>query len=355
MSDTLAEVRFAIQSIHDSRFTIYETTTMAKAREIIGLECEGGARDGIRRTLLTRLEEVFDFREQALDFSDIKGVHDMRVATRRLRSAARDFAPHMRRGRLDNVIDDLRELAEVLGSVRDLDVAISALQKLAADAPPELADGVLGIAEEREQQREEARRALVESLSAEAIDDFRQEFTTAVDRATRPRRPRKADSLFVIEPSFRTVSQIVALRLWQELKDRSPCLRRPFKVKPLHRMRISAKRLRYALELFTQCWGSDLADFAEEIAEIQGELGNLHDCDVWIDSLGAYLRDADQRDRRDDGAAGSTGRDAAVWLLSHFTEKRTHNYNDALARWYEWERRDFGARLAACVETVNQL
>ena len=66
---------------------------MAKAREIAALECDGDGVEGIRRVLLTRLDEVCEFREQALDFSDIKGVHAMRVASRRLRSASRDFAP----------------------------------------------------------------------------------------------------------------------------------------------------------------------------------------------------------------------------------------------------------------------
>ena len=304
--------------------------------------------------LLTRLDEVCEFREQALDFSDIKGVHAMRVASRRLRSASRDFAPYLRKNRLDGVVEDLRELADLLGGVRDLDVEVNALEKLSDEVPPELAEGVREIVGEREARRERARERLAENMTGESVEDLRRKFERAVEDASRARRRRgrknddddaAADGL-----SFRAVGREVSLGLWDELSARSRSLRRPFKAGPLHRMRISAKRLRYALELFTQCQGETLKGFAEEIAEMQGSLGNLHDCDVWIETFGDQLREyADAADSSGD-ANHARRRDAAVWLLGHFTEKRMRHYRDALERWHEWQRSDFAARLAACLK-----
>lgn len=326
---------------------------MAKAREIAALECDGDGAEGIRRVLLTRLDEVCEFREQALDFSDIKGVHAMRVASRRLRSASRDFAPYLRKNRLDGVVEDLRELADLLGGVRDLDVEVNALEKLSDEVPPELAEGVREIVGEREARRELARVRLAENMTAYTVEDLRRKFVRAVEDASRARRRRgrkNDDDTAAGGSSFRAVGREVSLGLWDELSARSRSLRRPFKAGPLHRMRISAKRLRYALELFTQCHGETLKGFAEEIAEMQGSLGNLHDCDLWIETFGDQLREyAD--------AAGSGGdanharrRDAAVWLLGHFTEERMRHYRDALERWHEWQRSDFAARLAACLK-----
>jgi CHAD domain-containing protein len=325
---------------------------MAKAKEIVGLDCSASAEGGIRLALLTRLEEVGAFREQALDFSDIKGVHDMRVASRRLRSASRDFAPFLRKGRLDKAIEDLRELADVLGNVRDLDVSITALEKLAQDAPQEIAEGIREIIRDSNARREKARAVLTESLTAELIEDLRLDFARGIEAATRARKPRASgDSSAPIERTFRTVGREVVLRQWDELHARSKALRNPHKTRPLHRMRISAKRLRYAVELFSQCWDESLPPFAEEIAEIQGDLGNLHDCDVWIETLGEQLEKRDQEDTTDDSS--SNHRMAIVWLLGHFTTKRTRNYNDALMRWYEWGKSDFGRRLAESVDDAE--
>ncbi len=61
---------------------------MAKAKEIAGLDCAADALNWAAEVLRVRFDEVVGLRGAALDFSDIEGVHAMRVATKRLRSAA---------------------------------------------------------------------------------------------------------------------------------------------------------------------------------------------------------------------------------------------------------------------------
>ncbi|HEV2883342.1 MAG TPA: CHAD domain-containing protein, partial [Pyrinomonadaceae bacterium] len=70
---------------------------MAKAQQIVGIECDQAATEMVPLVLAPRLEEMCLLRKAALDFKDPEGVHDMRVASRRLRSALRDFAPHLRK------------------------------------------------------------------------------------------------------------------------------------------------------------------------------------------------------------------------------------------------------------------
>src|SRR4051812_10734820 len=115
---------------------------MAKAKEIAGLDCRMDAGDALGLILRARLEEMCSYRTAALDWSDVEGVHDMRVASRRLRSAIKDFLPYLRRRKLKQAREDLRGVAQALGAVRDQDVALIALEKLGRDAPPELSAGL---------------------------------------------------------------------------------------------------------------------------------------------------------------------------------------------------------------------
>ena len=59
----------------------------------------------------------------------------MRVASRRLRSALRDFAPYMNEKRVAGVRVELKKLADALGRVRDIDVEAAALEEAAREAP----------------------------------------------------------------------------------------------------------------------------------------------------------------------------------------------------------------------------
>jgi CHAD domain-containing protein len=331
---------------------------MAKAKEVVGLDCAASVRDGAILVLRERMEEVRELRAAALDWSDVEGVHDMRVASRRLRSALRDFMPYLRKGKLRRANDFVKAIADALGAVRDEDVAIMALEELIKEAPDDVAAGVERLAAERAAEREEARAALLSAISEGALARSQGEFTFALEQAAKPpgrKRDAKKDQEPEAGASFRQAGRDIISAGFDDLQKLSTSLHQPHGEKRLHRMRITAKRLRYAVELFAHCWGEPLVPFAEEIAEMQGHLGELHDCDVWIATLGSRLRArsskaAATREVEPEMESAAQDRRAAAWLLSQFVKERTKHYRAALKRWHEWEARDFRANLLASLD-----
>lgn len=336
---------------------------MAKAKEIEGLDCDAGVVAGAKMVLRTRLEEMCALREAALNWDDIEGVHDMRVASRRLRSAIRDFASYFRKHELRRMADDVKRLADALGDVRDRDVVIAGLEKISEDAPPEVVEGIRKITNQHRGCRDTARAKLAGLIDACALTKFEQECLAAIDKAQarRPFKNNDRERVSASASSFRQAGRDIILDGWRDLRERSASLHRPLKAKPLHKMRITAKRLRYAIELFCQCQGADasLRPIAKELSKLQSSLGELHDCDVWIEDLGARLgalvveRDASPATapRDADGANASLSQEtleaqrAAVWLMCHFNMQRTKSFHDALTRWHAWQADDFERQL----------
>lgn len=332
---------------------------MAKAKEIEGLDCGAGAAPGMRLVLLARLGEMCEHRAAALDLSSDEGVHDMRVASRRLRSMLRDFRPHLRAGRrLDAARAELKRLAGVLGAVRDEDVAIRALDELKREAP-EAAAGLELFADDRIARREGMRVELARALEEESFEAVRHRLAVAFEHATTPRRGKKGAGDEVNGgglsegskggPSFRDVGRQIIERSWDDLHSRGQDIYHPLKSGRLHRLRIAAKRLRYALELFATCYGDALKELAHELAQLQNALGGLHDCDVWIEEFGQYLsgrKGVDDSRRADALELNARRREAAFRLLEHFAAKRAEHYVEALEIWRGWEQDDFGSRLA---------
>jgi CHAD domain-containing protein len=160
---------------------------MAKAKEIIGLDCTADVLERAAEVLRVRFDEVVDLRGAALDFSDIEGVHSMRVATRRFRSALRDYIPFMSRRPPKKLRKELKQLADALGAVRDEDVAIVALEELQVEAETEpIKEGIGKLLKERGDAREAARLDLTEALAVDHLDDLRERFAAAIDKmATR--------------------------------------------------------------------------------------------------------------------------------------------------------------------------
>lgn len=322
---------------------------MAKAKKIEGLDCHAQALCGIRLVLLTRLEEMCARRGEALDWSDIEGVHDMRVASRRLRSALRDFKPYLR-GKARQ--KRLRKVAHALGRVRDEDVAITALEELAVDAPPDVSAGLNQIIDERRWQRESSREALEEAISETSIARLQEKLIAGFERVSRSRveAVERANTHTSDGLSFRSAGREIILKQLEETLLLGVSLFRPFDVEGQHRMRIAAKRLRYAMELFYACWGEQLKPFSDEVAKMQDSLGDLHDSDVWIEGFAKRLTDG-REIREGTTPARLAVRAASVWLLHHFKKERTRHYRHALARWFEWEKTGFSARL---VEALSE-
>ena len=108
---------------------------MAKARPIDGLDGAVTFADAARMVVAVRIGELVDHSENVLDTEDIERVHDMRVATRRLRAALEVFAPAFPAKAHRAVLRDVKALADALGARRDPDVHLEQLETLRGVLP----------------------------------------------------------------------------------------------------------------------------------------------------------------------------------------------------------------------------
>jgi CHAD domain-containing protein len=104
-----------------------------------------------------------------LDTSDIERVHDMRVASRRLRAVLEIFAPCFPRSQLKPVLSDVKDLADALGERRDPDVQIAALEALEAAVQAAYRPGIEALLE-----RVRARQARGNDTLAAALEHMRE-------------------------------------------------------------------------------------------------------------------------------------------------------------------------------------
>jgi CHAD domain-containing protein len=310
---------------------------MAKARDVTGLDCGAPIEAGARLVLQVRWEEMRDLARATSAEPDDESIHDMRVSTRRLRSAFRDFRPFIQTKALRQPMRSVRDIADALGAVRDEDVAIKALEKNAADTEPGMRrDGIELLVAERRPIRNAAVEKLLRAIEG-SLEGLDVEFSKGLERI-QPRSPEMTDT-------FRTAGQKIITRSFAQLNGLSQGLYKPHRQRPLHRMRIGAKRLRYAMELFAGCWGDDLENAATAVAEMQTALGDLHDCDVWITSLGWRLRHFSKQREPETSEIERALNVAAIWLLGRFTRDRSKHFRAALNLWHGWTNTDFEGRL----------
>jgi CHAD domain-containing protein len=149
---------------------------VARAREVPGFDAAG-------RVIEVRAAEVFDHAEGVLDIGDIEPLHDMRVATRRLRAALEVFAPCFPAKRHRKALKRVKALADALGERRDRDVAIEFLAGFADDAPEADRAALAALIERLRQEQREANAELVPYVSPKRLRKLRRRLSKLVKAA----------------------------------------------------------------------------------------------------------------------------------------------------------------------------
>jgi CHAD domain-containing protein len=168
---------------------------MAKAREIPGLHAGMPFADAAAATVAVRAEELFEHSENVLDTSDIERVHDMRVASRRLRAVLEIYEPCFPRKALRDVLDDVKALADALGERRDPDVHLAQLEEFAAAVKDADRPGVEVFAERVRSEQAAGNDALAAALATIEETDLRGRLAALCAAASPANDPRKSFGL----------------------------------------------------------------------------------------------------------------------------------------------------------------
>jgi CHAD domain-containing protein len=227
--------------------------------------------------LAARLADVRRY-EEGVAALDADAIHDMRVATRRLRAALKLFGGAGAR----QVDRDVKRLQDALGDVRDVQVQLEWLASVARRLTrAEAARMRAWIAAPLARGEPALRRALRRWTATTAAD---------VERAAAASRRRgRLGGRKMARRLSRRERQ--AARLAASVRD-DP---RP---SAAHELRIAAKKLRYAAEPLEPAFPSRVERLLAALVPLQETLGELHDADVRIERLRRLARRGAPPERR---------------------------------------------------------
>ena len=129
-----------------------------------------------RQVIVSYFREMMSCEEGAKDGTDIRFVHDMRVASRRLSAAMDNFADCFPEKPFKKYYKKVKAITRTMGAVRDLDVLIARFQKeMVTLTGAEQAD-IQGFIEHLQQEREDARKPMLTLFVKLEAADFETKF-----------------------------------------------------------------------------------------------------------------------------------------------------------------------------------
>jgi len=155
---------------------------VARARKV-ELDCEASFAVAAADVVQIRSEEVFEHSAGVLDLDDVEHVHDMRVATRRLRAALEIFADCFPRKRHRKALKRVKALADALGERRDLDVEIELLESCADEVAEGDRDALAAQIDARRKRQRKANEELASFVAPKRLKKLRKRLAKLVAKA----------------------------------------------------------------------------------------------------------------------------------------------------------------------------
>jgi triphosphatase len=294
------------------------------------------AEDAFRFTLMQCKWHIAANIPAVIEAREIEGVHQMRVALRRLRVALASFGEEFRTPALENLRARAKIMAQFLAPARDLDVFVDELFEPAARANGAV-EAFAVLRERAQAARRTAWDDAVERVSGRVFMDFVTDLSQAIDErvwyhSTRGRSPARGLVAFEA-PAKSLANRMLGHRLAQAKK-------RARKLETLndvqrHSLRITLKKLRYSADFFAPLYSKKTVEkFQKRLSNMQDILGALNDVVVARNTLEQLVAEGD-------GGPLASREDLSFvsgivygWHL----DRASRTWEDAVARWKKFAK-----------------
>jgi len=274
---------------------------------------------------------------------DIEYVHRMRVTSRRIRAALPLFRFCFPRKEFKKWVREIKKVTRLLGEARNLDVQIAFIEQYMKKlkSTTEKA-GVDLLLKHHKDRRNRIQSSVVSGLEKLKSTDILEDIRKFCEQAVKELSKATFDSSQVLEKahwhiSFR-LDDFLAMEEYVHLEN---------EILKHHEMRIYAKKLRYTMESFAPLYKNKLAEEIETMKAFQDVLGEMHDCDVWIDYIPKFIDQAKAKIESKGKRKGDTAKveQALLNFLAYIKEKRKEHYSQFVHLWDENKKKGFFVQL----------
>jgi CHAD domain-containing protein len=279
---------------------------------------------------------------------DIEYIHRMRVASRRLRCTLPLFSEGLPPRKAQRWLKQITQITHELGAARDTDVQIEILRKVNRDLSDEAyKPGLNRLVLRLRQAREKLQRQVVN-----ALDEIqRQQSIADLSEILTPWASRK-DQVYLFTPAlYKMAYEAVTSRL-DDFLALEEYIYNIENIKKLHEMRIAAKWLRYTCETFAPLYSNGLKSTLISLRKTQESLGDLHDCDVWIQFIPEFMQKEEKRTLNYFGNLRPYQRlvPGLTYFLEEKRQQRQELHNSFLKEWETWKTEDIWGKLRQTIQ-----
>ncbi|MEW6238725.1 MAG: CHAD domain-containing protein [Candidatus Omnitrophota bacterium] len=206
---------------------------------------------------------------------NIEDLHRMRVFIRRMRVCLRTFKPVYGNEYVQSMTSGLKQIADLLGEVRDIDVFVDFLRNCESAMPKDIVPAAEILIETRLAMREKGLKKIQTELDGSAFQQWKDRFREQLAKGSPTVSDRRNVHSSLPEMILSAYGVVLSYR---NRVDGAPS-------STLHELRICNKRFRYLCESFQDCFDERMAAIVKDLKQLQDLLGDIQDKNRDIQSI----------------------------------------------------------------------
>lgn len=273
---------------------------------------------------------------------DIEDIHDLRVASRRIRTTLTIFTDFFPKQKGKAWQGTIRSITRKFSKTRDLDVQLAFLEELLSRVPDRRTrTGILRV-----RLRLSQRRKKIDQKVEKHTDNFLNDKNLLAMQSTLQEilqtEGEEGYPPELYQLAFSTINTALDQFLYYEV-----FIYHPENIRELHLMRIAAKHLRYTLEVFLPLYHGKLENYLNTMKDIQQKLGSIHDCDVWIAFIPEFMQSEEKRIKKYYGRLSPAHRlfPGFEFIQQNRQTERDRIYKGFLDKWQKWKSEEIWLNL----------
>ena len=210
-----------------------------------------------------------------------KAIHDLRTSIRRLLATLDVIAFVTSASRIEKLSDRLKEQLDDFSALRDIQVM---LDKVSEDIRtfPEL-EPFQNYLEKREKRKQRSDEKHIQNIKPGGVEKRLLKIQGAAEdfsaEELRDKLPQAVDEAY-----------LTVIQRYGELD--------PVQLVSIHHLRVAFKKFRYMVETIYPCLPDFLEAQLQHMHDYQTQMGNIHDLQVFLETLAEFAEDSDSYDPR---------------------------------------------------------
>ena len=327
---------------------------MLSLNEIDGFRKNSALREAMNIILVFKINDIFRYGDGLYNDEDTEALHQMRVAARRFKGYLKIFSTLFPKSRYRKIYNSVSDFIRAIGEIRETDVSFEIIDNHVIKKNPADNKILILFISKLKNHKSGLREQLKNNAEIIKFISTKDEIISLIKEGFAKKQKEKFTG-FNLDLGFTDNAEIIIPVLRERVMAlKKSVFKHPLKKTELHKLRIKAKPLRYAMEMYNGLISNGFDELISETKKFVEYAGAIHDIDVLIPKLNEFIKEIKIYNKRIKKNKDKIATAPMHDLIKNLKIKRRKQFGLICDTLEKWSAEDIKTKISDLIKQENK-